>query len=68
MAFVSGYTVFLPGKWDVPSFLFSYTMIVVVPILFVFWKLKNRTKVGSFQLSFSLAELFFFRSGNHWRQ
>jgi len=23
MAFVGGYTVFLPGKWDVPSFLFS---------------------------------------------
>ncbi|KIM48743.1 hypothetical protein M413DRAFT_84991 [Hebeloma cylindrosporum] len=44
MAFVGGYTVFLPGRWDVPSFLFSYTMIVVVPILFVFWKLKNKTK------------------------
>jgi amino acid transporter len=24
MAFVGGYTVFLPGQWDVPTFLFSY--------------------------------------------
>jgi len=23
MVFVGGYTVFLPGMWDVPSFLFS---------------------------------------------
>ena len=23
MTFVGGYTVFLPGQWDVPSFLFS---------------------------------------------
>jgi amino acid permease len=60
MAFVGGYIVFLPGRWDVPSFLFSYVMIMAVPILFVFWKLKNRTKVCSFQLSFYLAELFFF--------
>ncbi|KAG8622763.1 hypothetical protein KVT40_009274 [Elsinoe batatas] len=27
MAFVGGYPVFLPGAWNVPTFLFSYTMI-----------------------------------------
>ncbi|EKG19491.1 Amino acid/polyamine transporter I [Macrophomina phaseolina MS6] len=43
MTFVSGYTVFLPGMWDVPSFLFSYTMIAVFPILFVFWKYYHKT-------------------------
>lgn len=44
MAFVGGYTVFLPGMWDVPSFLFSYTMIGVVPVLFVGWKVIKGTK------------------------
>ncbi|EEB93723.1 hypothetical protein MPER_07584 [Moniliophthora perniciosa FA553] len=44
MAFVGGYTVFLPGKWDIPTFLFSYTMIGVVPVLFVAWKLYHRTQ------------------------
>jgi amino acid transporter len=27
MAFVGGWTVFLPGNWDVPTFLFSYAML-----------------------------------------
>jgi len=44
MAFVGGYDVFLPGKWDVPSFFFSYTMIGVFPILYVGWKIVHRTK------------------------
>ncbi|KAF5331174.1 hypothetical protein D9619_005353 [Psilocybe cf. subviscida] len=44
MAFVGGYTVFLPGNWNVPNFLFSYAMIGILPILFIFWKRKNRTK------------------------
>lgn len=44
MAFVGGYTVFLPGNWDVPTFLFSYTMIGVFPVLFVGWKIAKRTK------------------------
>ncbi|KAG7092687.1 hypothetical protein E1B28_009020 [Marasmius oreades] len=45
MAFVGGYTVFLPGKWDVPSFLFSYCMIGVVPVLFIAWKVFHNTKL-----------------------
>ncbi|KAL1843338.1 hypothetical protein VTJ49DRAFT_2155 [Mycothermus thermophilus] len=45
MAFIGGYAVFLPGRWDVPTFLFSYTMIGVCPILYVAWKLLKRTCV-----------------------
>lgn len=44
MAFVGGYTVFLPGNWDIPSFLFSYTMIGVCPVLFISWKIVHKTK------------------------
>ncbi|KAF2460843.1 amino acid permease/ SLC12A domain-containing protein [Lineolata rhizophorae] len=43
MAFVGGYTVFLPGFWDIPTFLFSYTMIGVFPILYIGWKLIKRS-------------------------
>ena len=43
MTFVGGYTVFLPGKWSIPTFLFSYTMVAVFPLLFLSWKLLNRT-------------------------
>ncbi|KAH8652090.1 amino acid transporter [Xylariales sp. PMI_506] len=45
MAFMGGYTVFLPGEWDVPSFLFSYMMIFVFPVLYLGWKLVHRTKI-----------------------
>ncbi|KAH8731197.1 amino acid permease/ SLC12A domain-containing protein [Phaeosphaeriaceae sp. PMI808] len=44
MTFVGGYTVFLKGKWDVTSFLFSYLMVFVFPVLFVGWKLIKKTK------------------------
>jgi len=44
MAFVSGYTVFLPGKWDTTTFFFSYTMVGLVPLLFIFWKVIARTR------------------------
>ena len=43
MTFLGGYGVFLPGNWDIPTFLFSYTMIFVFPLLFVAWKLYKRT-------------------------
>lgn len=45
MAFVGGYTVFLPGFWTVPDFLFSYTMIAVFPILYLVWKVIHKTKI-----------------------
>lgn len=44
MTFVGGYTVFLPGRWNIPTFLFSYTMIFVFPLLFWGWKLLKKTK------------------------
>ncbi|KAJ5144065.1 Amino acid/polyamine transporter I [Penicillium bovifimosum] len=44
MAFVGGYTVFLPGNWSVPTFLFSYTMICVFPLLYFGWKIIHKTK------------------------
>ena len=44
MAFVGGYPVFLPGEWDVPTFLFSYFMIGLFPILFFGWKLIHKSK------------------------
>ncbi|KAE8385021.1 amino acid permease/ SLC12A domain-containing protein [Aspergillus alliaceus] len=44
MAFVGGYTVFLPGNWDIPTFFFSYTMIGVFPLIFVGWKLWHKTQ------------------------
>ncbi|KAI5465401.1 amino acid transporter [Mariannaea sp. PMI_226] len=47
MAFVGGYTVFLPlpGYWNVPDFLFSYTMIGVCPVLYIGYKLIYKTKI-----------------------
>ncbi|OQE92000.1 hypothetical protein PENNAL_c0008G08732 [Penicillium nalgiovense] len=45
MAFVGGYTVFLPGNWSIPTFLFSYTMIGVFPIIYFGWKLFHGTKL-----------------------
>ncbi|CAL5874013.1 uncharacterized protein PFLUO_LOCUS8299 [Penicillium psychrofluorescens] len=43
MAFVGGYTVFLPGNWSIPTFLFSYTMIGVFPVLYFGWKVFHNT-------------------------
>ncbi|KJZ76426.1 hypothetical protein HIM_04155 [Hirsutella minnesotensis 3608] len=60
MAFVGGYTVFLPGQWKVPNFLFSYTMIPVFPILFFGWKLVHKTRLlkpGEVDLHKDLAEI-----------
>ncbi|KAL5363959.1 amino acid permease-domain-containing protein [Aspergillus floccosus] len=47
MTFVGGYTVFLPGKWDIPTFFFSYTMIGVFPVIYIGWKLWHKTKFRS---------------------
>ncbi len=46
VALISGYEVFLPGRWDVATFFFSYTMIGVLPILYVFWKVTRHTRVS----------------------
>lgn len=41
---VYGYSVFLPGKWDISSFFTYYTMVLVAPVLFFGWKFTKRTK------------------------
>ncbi|KAF2708662.1 histidine permease [Pleomassaria siparia CBS 279.74] len=44
IVFCYGYSVFKPGNWVVADFLFSYLMLMVVPFLFVAWKLIHKTK------------------------
>ncbi|KAI0404006.1 amino acid permease/ SLC12A domain-containing protein [Xylaria palmicola] len=46
-AFLGGYTVFLPGNWDVATFLFSYTSVAAFPILYFGWKILHRTSIHS---------------------
>ena len=36
---------FLPGNWDVPTFLFGYTMIAVFPAVYFGWKWTKMTQV-----------------------
>jgi amino acid transporter len=43
--FCYGYSVFLPGHWVVEDFISSYTMVIVYPALYVFWKLFKKTKI-----------------------
>lgn len=45
MAFVCGYAVFLPGHWDATSFIFSYAMIGILPLLYLYWKIRYRSSV-----------------------
>ncbi|KAF3913310.1 hypothetical protein ABW20_dc0102105 [Dactylellina cionopaga] len=44
MTFVGGFFVFLPGFWSIPTFLFSYTMPFLFPVIFIVWKLARKTK------------------------
>lgn len=44
MIFCQGYYVFLPGGWDISNFMFSYAMVGVFPIIFLFWKIRHKTK------------------------
>jgi yeast amino acid transporter len=37
--------VFLPGNWDVPTFIFSYFMIGLFPVLYFGWKFIKKTKI-----------------------
>ncbi|KAK0430676.1 amino acid permease/ SLC12A domain-containing protein [Armillaria borealis] len=49
MPFILGYSVFMPGNWDTTTFFFSYTIVGVLPILFIVWKVLHRTRVHLFQ-------------------
>jgi yeast amino acid transporter len=44
MTILSGYTVFLPGNWDVTTFIFSYAMCAITPLIFIVWKVVKKTK------------------------
>ncbi|KAJ7052202.1 general amino acid permease AGP2 [Mycena amicta] len=44
MCFVSGYAVFLPERWDTMTFVFSYALMVILPVVFFGWKFYKRTK------------------------
>jgi amino acid transporter len=43
MTLCYGYTAFKP--WNVSHFFQNYTIVIVDPILYIFWKLYKRTKV-----------------------
>ncbi|KAF2098240.1 putative arginine permease [Rhizodiscina lignyota] len=45
IVFIQGYTVFLPGKWNVGNFFTYYTMIFVCILLYFGWKIVKRTKL-----------------------
>lgn len=45
MVGILGYTTFLPGHWDVSSFIFYYIMVFVNIALIIFWKVLKRTKM-----------------------
>ncbi|PBK80721.1 general amino acid permease AGP2 [Armillaria gallica] len=45
MPFILGYSVFMPGNWDTTTFFFSYTIIGILPILFIVWKVLHRTRL-----------------------
>ncbi|KAF2837268.1 hypothetical protein M501DRAFT_995843 [Patellaria atrata CBS 101060] len=45
IVFIQGYTVFLPGNWDIGTFFTYYTMIIACPVFYFGWKLIKRTKL-----------------------
>jgi amino acid transporter len=44
VVFVYGYSTFKPGNFTAELFVTYYTMVIVAPIFFVFWKVLKRTK------------------------
>lgn len=44
MIFISSYEVFLPGNWDIQTFLFQYLFIFIDIVIFVGYKVIRRTK------------------------
>ncbi|KAH7128166.1 amino acid permease/ SLC12A domain-containing protein [Dendryphion nanum] len=45
IVFVYGYAVFYPSFWTIQDFFFNYTMLILYPIFFIFWKVLKRTKL-----------------------
>lgn len=42
---VHGYTVLVPGKWDIGLFFSYYTMIFICIVLYGGWKVIKRTRI-----------------------
>ncbi|TVY28934.1 General amino acid permease [Lachnellula hyalina] len=42
---VYGYTVLLPGWWDIGTFFSYYTMVFACPVFYVGWKIIKKTKI-----------------------
>ncbi|CUM66568.1 uncharacterized protein PRCAT00004237001 [Priceomyces carsonii] len=42
---ILGYSVFIPGRWAVDTFLFSYLMVFINIAIFTFWKVFKKTKL-----------------------
>ncbi|KAJ7892346.1 amino acid permease/ SLC12A domain-containing protein [Mycena olivaceomarginata] len=57
MMFISGYAVFLPGNFNVPTVVFSYILLAVLPAIFVIWKLVRRTQARSIGLKLQITAL-----------
>ncbi|KAJ6563482.1 amino acid permease/ SLC12A domain-containing protein [Mycena sp. CBHHK59/15] len=55
MIFFSGYTVFLPGHWNTTTFVFTYALVGVLPVIFLGWKTCRHTEV--LDKSYSLGNL-----------
>lgn len=45
IVFVYQYPLFLKGRWNTSTFIFSYGILVIVPILYFGWKWWKRTKI-----------------------
>jgi yeast amino acid transporter len=43
--FCLGYSVFLPGRWDIVDFFSNYAMLLLAPITYFGWKFAKRTKI-----------------------
>ncbi|KAK0211298.1 general amino acid permease AGP2 [Desarmillaria ectypa] len=44
MTFATGFTVFLPGQWNTTTFVFSYILVITLPIIFGVYKVIRLTK------------------------
>lgn len=41
---IYGYSVFMPGFWDIGTFFSYYTMVFACIVLYTFWKVFKKTK------------------------
>ena len=44
MIFLQGYGVFLPGEFDIATFMFNYFAVLIFPVVYLGWKVVKKTK------------------------